>query len=116
MRSANAVESAISEPPKPRLMTGLPGKSFASVCHFRMLELPTNRIACFGGGFLLSLASNALISGSHLDAFAFVCARSSIKPGAAGNSIINQQTARLCIRINLLDSESMGGPAGGSMQ
>src|SRR5882672_4301357 len=115
MRSASAVESAISEPPKPRLMTTFPGKSFASVCHFRMLELPTNKIACFGGGFVRSLASNALISGSHLEVFAFVCARSSVRLDPDNNISINQQTARIGIRINLLKSEGMGGRAGSSM-
>src|SRR5436309_3457177 len=56
--------SAISEPPKPRLITVSSGKSFASVVHSRMLELPTTSTAWAGGGIFLSAASNAAISGS----------------------------------------------------
>ena len=55
-------ESMICEPPKPRLMTRWSGKSEASVFHKRMLELPTNRMAPRGGGFVASVAVKALIS------------------------------------------------------
>src|SRR5437899_148130 len=66
MRSAKASESAISDPPKPRLMTLNSDKSCARVFHKRMLELPTNTTAPGGGGLVLSDASNALIAVSHL--------------------------------------------------
>src|SRR5579859_1449635 len=66
MRSANAMESESCDPPNPRLITCLSGKHCARLVQNRMLELPTNRIAPCGGGLVLSLASNALISFSHL--------------------------------------------------
>src|SRR5579872_6155803 len=80
IRSAKAVESAIFDPPNPRLMTLWPGKSWASVFQIRMLELPTKRIAPWGGGLVRSLASKALISGSHIERSRGVCAGISNAP------------------------------------
>src|SRR5262249_23646877 len=51
-------------------MISNPGKSFTKSFHRRMLELPTNKIALAGGGLVLSAASKALISLSHLEALA----------------------------------------------
>src|SRR5665213_4224161 len=65
MRSANRIESGIRDPPKPRLMTGTPGKSSASVFHLTMLDDPMNKLASFGGGCSLSRFSNARISFSN---------------------------------------------------
>jgi shikimate kinase len=76
IRSANAVESSICEPPKPRLTTLDSGKSCAKVFHSRMEELPTNTIVSRGGGLVLSAASKAWISASHFDGSAWVCAPS----------------------------------------
>src|SRR6185436_16413875 len=56
------MQSEICEPPKPRLMTRYCGKSCGTDFHMRMLELPTNSMACLGAGFVLSLASKARIS------------------------------------------------------
>ena len=56
-RSAKWVESTISVPPKPRLMTFFPGKSSASVFHSRTVEEPMKRMPPFGGGFFRSAAS-----------------------------------------------------------
>src|SRR2546430_12363541 len=75
MRSTNATESMICEPPNPRLMTLYSWKSSASVFHCRMLELPMNSTAPCGGGLVLSAASNALISDSHCDESGLFCAR-----------------------------------------
>src|SRR5712671_6316869 len=66
MRSARLAESASCEPPKPRLTTGKEGKWTVRLVHFLMLELPTKTMQFLGGGLVLSLASNALISFSHL--------------------------------------------------
>src|SRR5947207_3448160 len=66
MRSAKFAESARCEPPKPRLTTGYEGKWAERLVHFLMLELPTKTMQPFGGGLVLSLASNAAISFSHL--------------------------------------------------
>src|SRR5436190_3566905 len=65
MRSAKFTESAICEPPNPRLTTGKSGKSCARLVHLLMLELPTNTMQFLGGGFVVSLASKAAISFSH---------------------------------------------------
>src|SRR5215471_4617944 len=69
IRSAKLTESASSDPPKPRLSTGSPGKSSLSVDHMRILELPTNTMQSLGGGFVRSLASKAAISDSHFVEF-----------------------------------------------
>src|SRR6266513_2622450 len=53
------------EPPKPRFKTGRFGKA-SEVFQMRMLELPTKRIGCSGGGFLASAASNLAISASQI--------------------------------------------------
>ena len=45
--------------PQPYLPSSRPE---ANVFHMRMLELPTKRTAPRGGGFVLSLASNARMS------------------------------------------------------
>src|SRR5258706_10795784 len=66
MRSARLAESASCEPPKPRLITGREGKWTVRLVHFLMLELPTKTMQFLGGGLVLSLASNAPISFSHL--------------------------------------------------
>ena len=65
MRLAKWTESANSEPPNPRLITGNPGKSDFNPDHMRILELPTKTMQSLGGGFVQSLASNAAISCSH---------------------------------------------------
>src|SRR5687767_2688781 len=65
MRSAYWVLWAIRDPPNPRLMTGTPGKSSASVFHRRMLELPTNSTPPGAGGFSASAASKARMSFSN---------------------------------------------------
>src|SRR4051794_23504728 len=79
MRSAKCTLSAISEPPKPRLITRWCGKSPASVLHRRMLELPTKTMAFFGGGLSRSCCSKAAISVSHL------AKSSTAKTGVASN-------------------------------
>src|SRR5437867_1576711 len=68
IRSANCTESAMCEPPKPRLITGKSGNDSFKF-HIRMLELPTNNAPCFGGGCLRSASSNAAIVFSHCDTF-----------------------------------------------
>src|SRR6266850_6220349 len=65
IRSAKFAESASCEPPNPRLTTGNEGKSLLRFVHRRMLELPTKTMQSFGGGLVLSLASNAAISFSQ---------------------------------------------------
>src|SRR5688572_21403260 len=65
MRSTNETESTTCDPPNPRLITFNSGKSCPSVFQSRMLELPMNSTAFFGGGFVLSCASKAAISFSH---------------------------------------------------
>src|SRR5262245_31565662 len=65
MRSTNATESAICEPPKPRLTTWNSGKLSARLVQRRMLELPVKRIDPAGGGLVRSCASKAAISFSH---------------------------------------------------
>src|SRR5262249_40812084 len=80
IREAKAVESAISDPPKPRLRTSLPGKSWAMVFQSLKEELPMNRIPSRGGGLVRSLASKAWISGSQRDEFVLACPCSFAKP------------------------------------
>jgi len=65
MRSLKWMESEISEPPKPRLRVGVPGKSSAKVFHIRMLELPMNNTPPGLGGFALSLSSNLAMADSQ---------------------------------------------------
>lgn len=65
MRSAYQVLSRTSEPPKPRLITGLPGKSCAKVSQKRIDELPTNTMPCLGGGCCASLSAKRCMSFSH---------------------------------------------------
>src|ERR1035438_7086668 len=65
MRSTNATESESCDPPEPRLKTLCPGKACATAVQRRMVELPMNRIASWGGGLVLSAASKARISCSH---------------------------------------------------
>src|SRR5581483_2026628 len=54
--------SAIAEPPKPRLITGTPGKSRGNVVHIRIEELPTNSTPCCGGGCSPSFATSSSMS------------------------------------------------------
>src|ERR1035438_4806855 len=65
MRSTNVTESDRCDPPKPRLRTLCPGKACARFVQSRMLELPTNRTAFWGGGLVLSAVSKARISFSY---------------------------------------------------
>src|SRR5580765_1224647 len=65
MRSAKWVESTISDPPNPRLITLYSGKSWASDFHIVIVEAPTNRIAFLGGGFARSAVSKAAMSRSQ---------------------------------------------------
>src|SRR5262245_29972784 len=64
MRSTYLTRSAISDPPKPRLMIFRSGK-YDAVSHRRIVELPTKTMPPFWGGDILSAASNAAISFSH---------------------------------------------------
>src|SRR6185436_6374941 len=96
IRSAKVVESAMYEPPKPRFTTRCCGKSFASVSHMRMLELPKKTIRGVGERSVRSVTSNALMSDSKAAACgwgALVAAPASAatavaaKSGAAVNEI-----------------------------
>src|ERR1041385_2838817 len=73
MRSAKWVESTISEPPKPRLMTGCSGKSCARGFQKRMVEEPMKRCAALVGGLVRSISSKAEISFSHLSKLWVAC-------------------------------------------
>src|SRR5262249_32567671 len=64
----------ISDPPKPRLITRLPGRSSGKVFQRRKEELPMNRMPSRGGALVRSLASNARISGSQREELVWVCA------------------------------------------
>src|SRR5271169_170009 len=65
MRSTKATESDSCDPPKPRLSTLCPGKVCARFAQSRMLELPINSTAPWGGGLVLSAASKARMSFPH---------------------------------------------------
>src|SRR6185295_10012095 len=65
IRSAYFTESAVSEPPKPRLMILRSGNASVDF-HIRIEELPTKTISFWGGGLALSCASKAAMSFSHL--------------------------------------------------
>src|ERR1035441_3619029 len=65
MRSTNATESDSCDPPNPRLSTLCPGKAWARFVQRRMLELPINSTAPWGGGLVLSAASKARMSFPH---------------------------------------------------
>src|SRR3954468_8986212 len=65
MRSTYATLSASSEPPKPRLITGTPGKSFSNDVHFTIDELPMNTTPFFGGGRTASCCVNLSIAPAH---------------------------------------------------
>src|SRR6266576_5475633 len=66
IRSAKWVESTISEPPNPRLMTRRSGKSSARVFQSFIVEEPMKRSPPLGGGLVRSDCSKAEISFSHL--------------------------------------------------
>ena len=81
MRGAKCVESEISEPPKPRLKTGWPGKSCTNVLQRLIIEEPVNSTPPFGGGFVASDCSKAAISPSHWAKLWFVSAPSDDRVG-----------------------------------
>src|SRR5687768_14739760 len=64
--------SASSEPPNPRLITGIPGKSLARLCHMRMDELPTKTTPPGAGGFEVSSFVRAAISFTHFSGAAML--------------------------------------------
>src|ERR1051326_72876 len=63
--SAKCVTSSISQPPNPRLMILLFGKSVGRVSHRRIVEEPVKTIAPLGGALVASIRSKAAISFSH---------------------------------------------------
>src|SRR5438128_4225850 len=73
-RSAKWVESTISDPPNPRLMTRRFGKSSAKVFQSFIVEDPMKSCAPLGGGLVRSVCSKAEISFSHLPKSCGACA------------------------------------------
>src|ERR1039458_3850040 len=121
MRSTNVTESDRCDPPKPRLRTLCPGNVAARFVQSRMLELPTNRIASWGGGLVLSAAAKARISFSYRGSagcFCSVAGWASRERFRAGQ--INRATQaleqRICARISRYckatrtDRKSVFGP------
>src|SRR5687767_6123898 len=100
--------SRMVEPPKPRLITVRSGKSFSSVFHMRMLELPTNRTASRGGIRLASAASKARISCSNGGSF-FCCCCATM--GAETKTMIatNGSESRYAMSADL--TSGGGGPS-----
>src|SRR4051812_7322059 len=96
MRSAYRVESAASDPPKPRLIAFAPssGKEDRR-SHRTMLEAPMKTMAWCGGGDTLSASSNFLIADSHRSD----CA-ASLSDGAATNV---KRTSATCRRRFLME-------------
>ena len=97
MRGAKCVESTTSDPPKPRLNTGRPGKSCARVVQRRIIEEPMNSIPPRGGGLVRSDFSYAEISCSHLAKSWLVSA-----PGAGRDRKMKTAAARVRNRMGFM--------------
>src|ERR1035437_3897030 len=74
-------------------MTGVPEKSCARVFQSRMLELPTNRTALRGGGWVRSAAAKAAISDSQRMT-SFVAAA---WPCASGKRNVTRHKTKPCL-------------------